>query len=390
MNRFCSVFSQLLKLFPRADFQTLVRQTRAERHARGFASWDQFVALLFCQLGRAHSLREISQGLRSCEGKLSHLGMRRAPSRSTLGYANEHRPAELYERVFGELFERCRAQMALRGGRKFRFKNPLRSIDSTMIELCTSLYDWARYMRTKGAVKLHLVLDHEGYLPALAVITDGHGPDISIARKLAFEPGTILILDRGYTDFGWFGELTARGVYFVTRARSNMAYAVIERLPERGAEVMRDELIHHSGNRNGKPGCPFPLRRIEVRVPDQDAPLVFLTNHLDLEAETVARVYKDRWQIELFFRALKQNLKIKSFVGTSPNAVQTQIWTALIAMLILRYLQLLARFAWSLSNLVALLRMNLFVHRDLWEWLHEPFRDPPDPPAPVQQELTLS
>jgi hypothetical protein len=211
VNRFCSIFSQLLKLFPRSDFQRLVREHRAERHARGFASWDQFVAMLFCQLGRAHSLREICGGLASCEGKLAHLGMKTAPSRSTLAYANEHRPWLLYEAIFQGLFERCR-QVAGGQRRKFRFKNRLLSLDSTMIDLCVTLFDWAKYVRTKGAIKLHLLLDHDGYLPTVAVLTDGTHHDVTVGRALDFEPGTILIIDRGYLDYGWYARLTARRV----------------------------------------------------------------------------------------------------------------------------------------------------------------------------------
>lgn len=391
MNRFCSIFSQLLKLFSRTEFQQLVKETRAERHARGFDCWTQFVSMQFCQLGRAHSLREISAGLRSCEGKLSHLGVRKAPARSTLAYANEHRPWQLFERVFHTLLHRCQDLGRTAGRNKFRFKNKLLSLDSTMVELCTTLFDWAKYVRTKGAVKLHLLLDHEGYLPSVAVITEGKRHDVIVARTLRLEPGSIVIMDRGYLDYGWYAELTAQGVFFVTRSRSNMVYDVVEQrrqLPERSL-ILRDEIIRLTGDQRGKPGCPYELRRVEVFVPEKNETMVFLTNHLHLGATTIARIYKDRWQIELFFKALKQNLKIKSFVGTTANAVHIQIWSALIAMLLLRYLQLRARFSWSLSNLVALLRMNLFVHRDLWSWLNDPFNDPAEIPEPVQHALAL-
>jgi len=383
------MFSQLLKLFPRGEFQQLVKQHRAERHARGFACWDQFVSMLFCHLGRAQSLREICGGLRSCEGKLAHLGMARAPSRSTLAYANEHRPWQLFEGVFFALLERCREVAALHG-RKFRFKNRLLSLDSTMIELCVELFDWAKYQRTKGAVKLHMVLDHQGYLPAVVVITDGVHSDVRVARDMHFEPGTILILDRGYLDYGWYADLTAEQVYFVTRARKNMVYTVLEqRAVPQGRHVLRDEVIRLTGPQQGR-GCPHQLRRIEIELAQNGESIVFLTNHLTFAATTVAAIYKERWQVELFFKALKQNLKIKTFVGTSPNALHIQIWTALIAMLLLRFLQLRSRFSWSLSNLVALLRFNLFVHRDLWSWANQPFQPPELLPEPVQETLALA
>jgi hypothetical protein len=188
-----------LQLFPRWEFQKLVVKTESERQARGFTSWTQFVSMLFCQLGRAHSLREISGGLRSCEGKLKHLGIK-APNKSTLAYANQHRPWELYQMIFEELLKRCQSQI-IPGQRKFRFKNKLFSLDSTVIDLCLSMYDWARFRQTKGAIKLHLLLDHDGYLPSFAVITEGKTADIKIAQHLHFDPNTIVVDDRAYTDY---------------------------------------------------------------------------------------------------------------------------------------------------------------------------------------------
>ena len=187
MNRFCSMFSQILQLFPRSDFQLLVKETRAERHARGFSCWGQFVSMLFCQLGRAHSLREICHGLSTCEGKLSHLGIEEAPKRSSLAYANEHRSWELYQRLFFLLLQRCRQAGPFT--KKFRFKNKLVSLDSTVIDLCVSLFDWAKFRRTKGAIKLHLVLDHDGYLPCFCVMTEGKVHDVKVAQSLIVRAG---------------------------------------------------------------------------------------------------------------------------------------------------------------------------------------------------------
>lgn len=219
MSRVCSIFSQLLQLFPRLEFEQLVRQHRAERHARGFTCWGQFIAMLFCQLGQAPSLREICGGLASCEGKLRHLGVPAAPKRSTLAYANQHRPWELFQSVFQQLYQRCQGLVGAR--RRFRFCSRLLTLDSTMIDLCASLYDWAAYKRTKGAVKLHLLLDHQGYLPQLVVITPGKVQEIEVARRLRFQPGTMLIFDRGYVDYAWFEHLTSQSVFFVTRLRSD-------------------------------------------------------------------------------------------------------------------------------------------------------------------------
>jgi hypothetical protein len=384
MNRFSSIFSQLLQLFPRVEFQHLVMITQAERYAKGFPCWNQFVSMLFCQLGRAHSLREISGGLRSCEGKLKHLGIT-APPHSTLAYANEHRPYELYEQVFLQLFERCRAQAV--GKRKFRFKNKLISMDSTTIDLCLAIFDWAKFRQTKGAIKLHLLLDHDGYLPSFAVITEGNVSDIKVARQFHFDPGTIVVDDRGYTDYALWGRWTTEGVYFVTRMKENALYEVVgENVVPKNRHVLKDEMIELRGPKAIEK-CPYPLRRIEVYDPETGEVLVFLTNNLKLGATTIAAIYKERWQVEIFFKALKQNLKIKTFVGTSANAVKIQIWTALIAMLILRFLQLRSQFNWSLSNLVALLRMSLFTHRDLWAWLNKPYETPPVPYEPEQLQF---
>ena len=386
MNRFCSIFRQLLQLFPKTEFFQAVKRTGAERRTKGFSCWGQFVAMLFCQLGRAHTLREITGGLRSCEGKLQHLGIT-APCRSTLAYANEHRSWQLYQEIFLSLLQRCRSQAFTE--KKFRFKNPLRSLDSSIIDLSVTLFDWAKFRRTKGAIKLHLVLDHDGYLPSFALITEGRVSDVKIAHHLKFDPGTIVVYDRGYNDFELFGKWTAQGVFFVTRMKENTLYQVIgEKSPPAHSNVVKDELIELTGYQ-AQEKCPFPLRRIELYDAEKNEILVFLTNHQDLGARTVAAIYKDRWQIEIFFKALKQNLKIKTFVGTSANAVKIQIWTALIAILVLKYLQLLSKLKWSLSNLVALLRMNLFTHRDLMAWLNQPFETPPVPYEQEQLALNL-
>ena len=374
LNRVCSIFSQLLKLFPRLEFEALVRQHKAERHARGFTCWDQFVAMLFCQLGRAQSLREICGGLAAAEGKLKHLGVQRAPVRSTLAYANEHRPWQLYEAVFHQLLNRCRA---LPGGHKFRFKNRLVSMDSTSIDLCASLFDWAQFKRTKGAVKLHLLLDHDGYLPAFACITDGKGADIQVARQFQFAPATVLVMDRAYVDYHWWESLSQQGVFFVTRFKSDLKYEVVEeRTVPQNRNIRADQVIRLCATT--KTGSYTTLyRRIVLWVEDKEEEMTFFTNHLRWGATTVAAVYKDRWQIESFFKSLKQMLRVKTFVGTSPQALKTQIWTALIAMLLLKYLQLRSRWGWSLSNLCALLRQQLFVYRDLFAWLDDPYQPPP-------------
>jgi hypothetical protein len=391
LTRVSSIFSQILQLIPRLEFESAVRKHNAERHARGFSSWGQFIAMLFCQLGHAKSLREICGGLAACEGKLRHLGLPTAPARSTLAYANEHRPWQLCQTVFDQLLAKCQTLAASQPGTrkkmKFRFKNPLLSLGSSVIDLCATMFDWAKFRLTKGAVKLHLLLDHDGYLPSYAVITEGKKHEVRVARQMRFAPGTILVFDRGYTDYEWFASLIQQGVYFVTRLKENADYGVVENLVvPQGRGVRRDQVIFFY--KLAKAGIDAYFRRIEFYDEENDRVLVFLTSHMGLAAATIAAVYKERWQIELFFRALKQSLRVKTFVGTSANALKTQLWTALIAMLLVKYLQLKSSFGWSLSNLVALLRQQLFVYRDLWTWIDDPFQPPPIP-AGLPDQLAL-
>jgi DDE family transposase/uncharacterized protein DUF4372 len=388
MVRVCSMFSQILGWFPRLEFDAAVREHEAERHARGFTCWQQFVAMLFCQLGHAQSLREICGGLAATDGKLRHLGILKCPKATTLSYANAHRPWQLYQSLFYKMLERCRGEALIRGRGKFKFKHKLLSLDASMVELCAESFDWAKYKQTKGALKLHLVLDHDGYLPCYAVITEGRKADVTEARKIRFQPGTLVVFDRGYSDYNWWLELTRGGVNFVTRLKDSASYGVVESRPvPDGSSVLRDEVILLVSQQEAGPEAR--LRRIEVWVEEKNESMVFVTNNLKLAARTIARIYKERWQIELFFKALKQGLKIRTFVGTSENAVQIQIWTALIAMLILKFLKLRSTFDWSLSNLIALLRQQLFVHRDLWKWINDPFQSPPDPEPDLQMTLPL-
>lgn len=342
--------------------------------------------MVFCQMGSAHSLREICGGLATALGKLVHLGVRRTPTRSTLAYANAHRPWQLYETLFYQVLTQCQTVAALKR-RRFRFKHPLRTLDTTIIELCATVFDWARFQRTKGAIKLHLQLDHQGCLPCWALVTDGDTNDVRVAQQLTFPPGTIVAIDRGYLDYALYHRWTRTEVGFVTRPRTNMLYEVLERrpVPARGP-VLADEVIRLTGLHAAE-RCPVPLRQVVIWDERQQRRLTFLTNLMHLAASTIAAIYKERWQIELFFKALKQHLKIKTFVGTSENAVQVQIWIALIAMVLLKYLQLKSTWPWSLSNLAALLRFNLLTYRNLWDWLNAPFQHPAITPAPLQTGL---
>jgi hypothetical protein len=386
VKRFCSIMTQLLQVFPRTEFHQEVKATKAERHARGFASWDHFVAMLFCQLADAQSLREIIGGLTSCEGRLEQFGMK-VPKRSTLAYANGHRPWELFQNVFYTTLERCRAELGQKT--KFRFKNRLLSIDSSVVTLCSKIFPWATWSRQKGAIKLHLTLDHAGYLPEAMVITTGKYSELTVARRRRYARGTILVMDRGFVNFSWFRQLNESGVLFITRIKKDTAYEVVKAHPiVEGKGLVSDQQIQLTGNQSRK-RYTERLRLVTINTAEGEQ-LQFLTNHMALSASTIADIYKDRWQIEIFFKLVKQNLRIKSFVGTSANAVWIQIWTALIAMLLIRFLQLKARFGWSFSNLAYFLRMNLLVYRDLGDWLNDPFTAPAvQPVEPVLSQLEL-
>ena len=389
MQRFSSIFSQLLQLFPRLEFEQAVQKHKSDYAAKGFSSWGQFVAMLFCQFGRAHSLREICGGLASCEGKLKHLGVTDSPKKSTLSYANTNRPWTLYQTVFEQLLVKCQLAVSGRGIRKkFRFKNKLVSLDSSVIDLSLSLFDWAKFRKTKGAVKVHLLLDHDGYLPSFAVITNGKTSDIKAARRLRFDPGTVVVMDRGYIDYEWFVRLTLQGVYFVTRLKDNASFDIVEdRMVPTNSGILKDQIIFF--HNQAVPDKEHFFRIVEIWDEEKQRSFTFLTNNMQFAASTIAAIYKDRWQVELFFKAIKQNLKIKTFLGTNSNAVKTQIWTALIAMLVLKYLQLMSTFGWSMSNLAALLRHQLFVYRDLWAWLNNPFEGPPQLKDAAKAQLTL-
>ena len=388
MVQVASLFNQMLQHFPRTEFGALVKKHKAEKGAKGFNCWTQLVSMLFCQLANADSLREICNGLGCCLGKLVHLGITKAPNKSTLSYANEHRPARLYEDLFYTVLRRFRDEGGL-GPRKkkFRFKNKLLSLDSTTISLCLELFPWAKFRRAKGGVKAHVLLDHDDYLPRYVLITEAKRSDVKMADAFTLNPGSIVAIDRGYNDYGLFGQWTERKIHFVTRLKDNAAYEVLEEaaIPA-NRDIRSDQLIQFTGEK-ARRDCPFPLRRVVVWDAAGDREIELLTNLMEFGSTTIAAIYKDRWEIELFFKALKQNLKVKTFVGTSENALRIQIWTALIAILLLKWMHHLSKAKWSLSNLASMLRLNLFTYRDLTAWLDNPFGTPPL--LPESQQLTL-
>lgn len=388
MVKTASLFSQLLEQISRTEFAALAKKHHAERHARGFNCWTQLVAMLFCHLAHADSLREICNGLACSVGKLVHLGVNNAPNKSTLSYANQHRPAALFEDLFWNLLSCFRSEGRL-GQRqhRFRFKNKLQSLDSTTISLCLNLFPWAKFRRAKGGVKAHVLLDHDDYMPSYVLITEAKRHDSKVLKMLRLAVGSIVVMDRAYNNYTQFSTWIAENVFFVTRMKDNAVYKVVKRFRvPLNRNILSDELIRLTGVQ-AKAKCPHTLRRLVVWDELNKREIVLLTNHLEFGATTVADIYKSRWQIEIFFKALKQNLKVKTFVGVSENALRIQIWTALIAMLLLKWLHHLSRAVWSLSNLASMLRLNLFSYRNLIEWLHDPFRTPPLEPPPQQLQF---
>ena len=339
--------------------------------------WSQFVALATGHLGGRHSLRDIVANLGAQASRLYHLGARPV-TRSSFARVNEEQPAALYEALFERLNARCLAHAPRHG---FRFKNKLYSLDTSLIDLSLEVFPWAHYALGKAAMKLHLGLDHDGLLPAFALVTESRLYDLTGARRFSFAKGSIVVFDKGYSDYAWLHDLDMAGVFFVTRARHGIDVTTLsERTMPPGKGLRFDRRIALAGQRPRAMGMK-PLRLVGYTCPETGREYEFLTNIEHLAARTIADLYKARWQIELFFKWLKQNLKLKGFVGTSKNAVLTQIWAALCVSLLLAYLKFVARLELSLQQIVRLLRLNLFLHRDLLALLRNDTPPPRSPPG---------
>jgi len=367
-----TILSQILKLVPRHEFETLAKRHHCGRSFRTASRWSQFVTMAMAQLAGRNSLRDIVDNISSQAHRLYHLGSAKL-SRSNLSRINEDKPYALYEALFGKLLSRCQGKAP---GHDFRFKNPLYSLDASTIDLCLSVFPWADFRTTKGAIKLHVGLNHAGYLPEFVTVTEGKTHDVTIGRTLKFPKGSIVAIDRGYNDYAWYNQLTEKGIFFVTRLKSNAKTRVVQRrcvLSEKG--LTSDQTIEFTGIQTQKK-CPIKLRRIGYRDPQSGKHYVFLTNNFKLAAKTIADIYKARWQVELFFKWIKQNLKLKSFIGTSKNAVLTQIWIALCVYLLLAFIKCQSKLNKSMQQILRLLQLNLFEKRDLMALLRgDPLRD---------------
>jgi hypothetical protein len=362
-----TIFHQMLKLIPRHHFGKLATEHGTGREARSFTRWSQLVHLLSMQLTARVSLRDGISSLKARIKNLYHLGVKPV-ARSTFADANNQRPASFFEALFGLMYRRCQP---LAPKPKFKFKNKLFSLDATVVSLCLALFPWASFRRTKGGIKLHTLLDHDGYLPAFVAISPAREHEVKKARSLSLPKGSIVVEDLGYTDYAWYTQLTAQKIFFVTRQKRNARYEVLEcRKVNKNQGLISDQTIRLTGAKSQE--CPVPLRRIAYRDAATGRRYVFLTNHFKLAAKTIADIYKERWQIEIFFRSIKQNLKIKAFIGNSENAVLTQIYAALIVYLLLCYLKFLCNLSITLQNCIRILQLNLFRTCTLQELFEPP------------------
>lgn len=381
-----SLFSQIISRLDRNIFSKLVKEHGTDKHQKGFSSWTHLVSMLFCQFAKSQSIRDISNGLRSATGNLNHLGINKAPCKSTISYQNKHRDWELFRAYYYKLLGSLGQQVGFKQV-KFKVKSKIFLLDSTTISLCLSIFDWAKYKTAKGAVKMHTLLDFDGNLPAYVNITDGKTADNKGAYDIPLLKGSVIVADRFYNDLSLLNIWDSKGVYFVIRHKENMQYTVLKEnaLPENiHQHILKDEIIEFK-NESSKEKYPQKLRRVAVWDDENKQVIELITNQMSWGANTIGELYKSRWQVEIFFRDIKQLLHIKSFIGTSQNAVMIQIWTALITILLLKVLKAIAKFNWHLSNLVAFIRLNLFVKINLQQWIDKPFEEHDDPPQEFSQ-----
>lgn len=368
-----SLFAQILGKVDREIFRRTVKHHQSDKHSKGNDSWTHLISMLFMQFANATSLRDITNGLRSATGNLSHLGLTKAPSKSGLSYINAHRPYELFKDFYFALYDKLEPSLARKRKYAKQLKRKIFIMDASVIPLSLSLFDWAKFRTKKGAVKLHAVLDYDTALPSYAVISNGKQHDVVAARQTYFPPESVLVMDRAYVDFEWLFNLDSTGVFFVTRLKSNVCIELEQEYltNEKHEHILTDEDILLTGFYT-KEKYPKALRIVRVYDEKNKKTLVLLTNNMSWTANNISQLYKARWDVEVFFKHLKQLFRVKSFVGTSPNAVRIQMWCSMIAMLLFRYLKSKAKYPWHLSNLVTFLRINLFVKIDVWQWLDKP------------------
>jgi hypothetical protein len=374
-----NLFSQIISKIDRSVFNKLVEEKQTDKHQKGFNSWTHLVSMLFCHFAKSTSVRDISNGLRSATGNLNHLGVRRAPSNSSISYQNERRDADLFKELYYSLLNHL-GQQAKQKRVKLKIKVPVYLLDATVISLCLSVFDWATFRSSKGAVKMHTLLDYDGKMLVYVNITEGSVGNNKGAYQIPLQKGAVMVADRYYNDFPMLNVWDSKGVYFVIRHKNNLAFRSIEEreLPQNTAQhILKDEIIELS-NPTSKKKYPKRLRRVAVWDEENNQTIELITNNFKWAAQTIGDLYKSRWEIEVFFRDIKSLLHIKTFIRTSENAVMIQIWTALITILMLKVMKNQAKYNWHLSNLVAFIRLNIFVKINLQKWLDQPFEKPPN------------
>lgn len=377
-----TLFAQILQRLPKNSFKSLVKKYQTDKHSKGIDSWTHLVAMLFCQFSKSNSLRDIHYGLNSATGNLNHYGVNRSPSKSSLSYINEHRDWRLFRDFYLGVVNSLKLSRNDKG--RLKLKRKIFLLDSTVISLCLEIFDWAKYRARKGAIKLHTVLDYDGCLPVFVEMTHGLKHDALVAKQFTLPAESVVVGDRGYLDFPLMYQWDQQGVYFVIRGKENVRIIELEdqSKPKNtpGYENIQGDLICELELNNSFKKYPGKLRMVIVYDKKTDQYLELFTNNFNWTATTVAQLYKNRWDIENFFKDLKTHLKIKSFVGTTVNAVLIQIWTALITIALMKGFKAIAKHKWHLSNLINFLRLNLFVKIELQYWLDHPFipEKPPD------------
>lgn len=361
-----TVLHQMLHFVPRWEFDKLVKRHKGNHRVRRFPCWALFVCHVYAQLARQISLRDLETTIRSKLRAMIHLGVS-GFSRSTMAEANERRPYQVFEELFYLMYERCQQRAP---AHKFRLRHKLYTLDATTVDLCLSVFRWAKFRKTKGALKIHTLLDHQGHIPRCVIITDGKTHEIKVARKLRLEADSILIIDKAYIDYCWLYQIHLQQAWFVTRLKSNALYRVIRRLPvDRASGITSDQIIQITGT---KADCiPIELRRVRFVNPEDGHAYEFLTNIMHLTARQIADIYKERWQVELFFKWIKQNLRIKNFYGTSENAVKTQIWIAVSVYVLVAILKKRLNIPASLYTILQILSVSVFERIPLLQLLTE-------------------
>lgn len=368
-----SLFSQVLSLIDRSIVVKAVQQYDTDKYSKGINTWTHFVSMIFMQIAELTSLRDISNGLMSATGNLNHLGITKAPRKSSMSYINKHRSFEVFQDIYFKLLDRMEPSLQRRRMYARNLKRKIFIMDASIIPLCLSLFNWAKFRTRKGAVKLHAVLDYDTGLPSYAFLSDGKKHEINVARNTDFPAESVVVVDRAYVDFNWLNKLDSTGVFFVTRLKANADIEVVQTFltNDKQEHILSDQDIRLTGF---YPSIAYPgnLRVVQVYDEKNDQKLFLLTNQLTWTADTICQLYKARWDVEVFFKHLKQLFRVKTFVGTSPNAVRIQMWCAMTAILLVTYLKNKAKYSWHLSNLITFLRINLFVKIDLWKWIDKP------------------